>query len=70
MLFRKAVSEFQVVSGLRLFTLFLWTDAFAIALPTLLTDQQSYSAAEEVARAAQVGLWRHPDPMPHWEFRH
>ena len=34
------------------------------------TDQQSYAAAEIVARTAQVGLWREADPMPPWEFRH
>ena len=34
------------------------------------TDQQSYAAAEIVARTAQVGLWRDVDPMPPWEFRH
>jgi endonuclease YncB( thermonuclease family) len=33
-------------------------------------DQQSYAAAEIVARTAQVGLWRDADPMPPWEFRH
>ena len=33
-------------------------------------DQQSYAATEDVARAAQVGLWRDVDPMPPWEFRH
>jgi endonuclease YncB( thermonuclease family) len=34
------------------------------------TDQQSYAAAEDLARAAQVGLWRDVDPTPPWEFRH
>jgi endonuclease YncB( thermonuclease family) len=32
-------------------------------------DQQSYAAAEHVARASQVGLWRDADPMPPWSFR-
>ena len=34
------------------------------------TDQQSYAAAEIVARTAQVGLWRDAYPIPPWEFRH
>jgi endonuclease YncB( thermonuclease family) len=33
-------------------------------------DQQSYAAAEIVARTAQVGLWQDVDPMPPWELRH
>ena len=33
-------------------------------------DQQSYAAAEIVARTAQVGRWRDADPLPPWEFRH
>lgn len=32
-------------------------------------DRQSYAEAEELARTAQAGLWRDPDPAPPWEFR-
>lgn len=28
------------------------------------------AAAEQKARAAKVGLWADPDPIPPWEFRH
>ena len=34
------------------------------------TDQQSYAAAEIVASAARLGLWRDVDRTPPWEFRH
>lgn len=34
------------------------------------TDQQSYAAAEIEARAAKLGLWRDPEKVPPWEFRH
>jgi endonuclease YncB( thermonuclease family) len=29
----------------------------------------SYAAAEVIAKAAQRGLWRDPDPVPPWVFR-
>jgi endonuclease YncB( thermonuclease family) len=32
-------------------------------------DRGAYSRAESVARAAGVGLWRDPRPVPPWEFR-
>lgn len=34
------------------------------------TDQQTYAAAEQEARAKRIGLWRDPEPMPPWEWRH
>lgn len=33
-------------------------------------DRQTYAATEDVARAAQVSLWRDAAPVPPWEFRH
>lgn len=33
-------------------------------------DRQTYAAAEDAARAARLGLWRDPDPVPPWEWRH
>jgi endonuclease YncB( thermonuclease family) len=32
-------------------------------------DRLAYAAAEDVARAARVGLWRDADPIPPWTFR-
>jgi endonuclease YncB( thermonuclease family) len=32
-------------------------------------DRQLYAAAEIGARAAKVGLWIYPDPVPPWDFR-
>jgi endonuclease YncB( thermonuclease family) len=32
-------------------------------------DRVKYSRAESDARAARVGLWRDPHPVPPWEFR-
>ncbi|HET6891918.1 MAG TPA: thermonuclease family protein [Pyrinomonadaceae bacterium] len=32
-------------------------------------DRGAYSRAESDARAARVGLWRDPHPVPPWEFR-
>lgn len=32
-------------------------------------DRQTYAAAEDAARSAQVGLWRDAAPVPPWEFR-
>ncbi len=34
------------------------------------SDQRAYAAAEVDARRARVGLWRGPEPIPPWEFRH
>lgn len=33
-------------------------------------DRERYSAAEDAARAAHVGLWTDADPVPPWEWRH
>ena len=33
-------------------------------------DRQSYAAAEDAARAAQVGLGQDASPVPPWDFRH
>jgi endonuclease YncB( thermonuclease family) len=33
-------------------------------------DRQAYAAAEDIARANHVGLWRDAHPIPPWEFRH
>lgn len=33
-------------------------------------DRERYSAAEDTARAAQIGLWIDEEPMPPWEWRH
>ena len=33
-------------------------------------DRKRYAAAEAVARAQRVGLWREPNPVPPWRFRH
>lgn len=30
----------------------------------------AYFAAEKAARAARIGLWIDPNPVPPWEFRH
>lgn len=32
-------------------------------------DRVRYKSAESTARAASVGLWRDPHPVPPWEFR-
>ncbi|MGH8729145.1 MAG: thermonuclease family protein [Burkholderiales bacterium] len=32
-------------------------------------DRVKHSRAESDARAARVGLWRDPQPVPPWEFR-
>ena len=33
-------------------------------------ERQAYSDAEQIARAARVGLWNDSSPIPPWEFRH
>ena len=33
-------------------------------------DRRLYEAAEDVAKADKRGLWRDPDPIPPWDFRH
>ncbi len=33
-------------------------------------DRLSYDAAEAEARNREIGLWREPDPMQPWVFRH
>jgi len=33
-------------------------------------QRASYAAAEDAARAAHIGLWSQPDPIPPWVFRH
>ena len=33
-------------------------------------DRLSYDAAEAEARNRGIGLWRDPDPMPPWDYRH
>ena len=33
-------------------------------------DQMAYAAAEVLARRARIGLWKGPEPIPPWEFRH
>jgi endonuclease YncB( thermonuclease family) len=33
-------------------------------------ERQDYAKAEEVARAARVGLWKDAQPVPPWDFRH
>lgn len=33
-------------------------------------DRLAYAAAEVQARTNHVGIWRAPDPVPPWEFRH
>ncbi len=32
-------------------------------------NRASYAAAEAIAKAAKLGLWRDPAPVPPWEFR-
>lgn len=32
-------------------------------------DRSRYAQAEDAARAARTGLWRHPHPQPPWEWR-
>ena len=32
-------------------------------------NRASYAAAEGIAKAARLGLWRDPEPVPPWEFR-
>jgi len=32
-------------------------------------DRESYAAAENEARAARIGLWQKPGPIPPWEWR-
>lgn len=34
------------------------------------SDQVAYAAAEVAARRARTGLWKGPEPVPPWEFRH
>jgi micrococcal nuclease len=34
-----------------------------------LVDRNLYEAAETTARAARVGLWTDPNPIPPWDFR-
>jgi endonuclease YncB( thermonuclease family) len=41
----------------------------AWAFTKYLTDP-AIKQAEQAARAARVGLWSEPDPMPPWEWRH
>ena len=36
---------------------------------TRYSDDQTLAEAERAARAAGVGLWRAPNPVPPWEFR-
>lgn len=33
-------------------------------------DRTTYSAAEQEAKAARIGLWTDPMPLAPWEFRH
>lgn len=33
-------------------------------------DRDRYARAEDEARAANAGLWREPQPIPPWEWRH
>lgn len=33
-------------------------------------DRKLYETAEMQARESQVGLWRDPDPVPPWDYRH
>jgi len=33
------------------------------------SDRQLYAAAEDRARAAHLGLWHEPNPVPPWEWR-
>jgi len=33
-------------------------------------DQMAYAAAEVLARRARIGLWKGPEPIPPWKFRH
>jgi len=33
-------------------------------------DRERYAAAESEALAARRGLWRDPDPIPPWDWRH
>lgn len=33
-------------------------------------DRLSYDAAEAEAHARKLGLWRGPDPVPPWDYRH
>lgn len=32
-------------------------------------NRATYAAAEVIAKAARLGLWRDPKPVPPWEFR-
>lgn len=32
-------------------------------------DRQAYAAAEDLARANHIGLWRDTNPVPPWDFR-
>jgi endonuclease YncB( thermonuclease family) len=32
-------------------------------------EQRSYAEAEQTARKHQNGLWRHPSPVPPWQFK-
>jgi len=34
------------------------------------SDDPVLAAAEKKARAARLGLWSMPNPVPPWEFRH
>ncbi len=33
-------------------------------------DRLSYDSAEAEARNREIGLWRDPDPVPPWDYRH
>jgi endonuclease YncB( thermonuclease family) len=47
---------------------FAW--AYSKYLPEAsIETQQSYTAAEAVARARRIGLWADADPQPPWEYR-
>ena len=35
---------------------------------TRYSDDQTLAEAERTARAAGLGLWREPNPVPPWEF--
>lgn len=43
--------------------------AFQFAHEQTEAERAAYTAAEEKARLAKVGLWADPDPMPPWECR-
>ena len=33
-------------------------------------SEPAYFAAEKAAKAAQIGLWSQPNPIPPWDYRH